>query len=568
MLRSQYNSVVDKSVSTHLNQYIDGDSLNNHGCFFRKISLGKASHSICKNLIKLSAFVMRILSKIELTHSKFILLFVSVLFVTLNIINYDKTIQWFVVREVYDVAGLIAFYLLVYAYTLAAFTLLAHKYTTKLIALAFISLSVPAAYFIAKYNVFIEHVMILNTLHTDAIEVSGLLSTSMLPYLIFLWLLPCLLVFRIRIRYHSFWRNLGQSLLIFAVASGLFVGSFYAKHDSIIRAINSSNQSIFHTLVPVNLILGIYSVTRDAIPSFWQQDVEPIEITGEITKQEDLLVVLVVGEAARQKSMEVYGYEGNDTTPYLNQYDDLHTLNGIAKYGSTIYALPQILRKNDVNLVNITSTLGVPTDCLVNFTFYENCDPIGETFVSDCGHNGRCYDEDVLPLLANALDNYKSGYRFLVLHFGGGSHGPIYQKRYPETFQKFRPQCTDANVMDKCSEQELYNAYDNSILYLDYLLHETLQQLDESNKPYVFMYISDHGESLMEEGRIFHGMPPGIALPPEQAQVPLLVRSTRPISIIKRDKYPQQDIFDTVLSLFSIETPLINSENSFIEKLD
>jgi hypothetical protein len=70
----------------------------------------------------------------------------------------------------------------------------------------------------------------------------------------------------------------------------------------------------------------------------------------------------------------------------------------------------------------------------------------------------------------------------------------------------------------------------------------------------------------MDEGRMFHGMPPGIPLPPEQAEIPLIVKSSVPISIVERAEYYQQDVFDTVLDLFSIQTPLFDTSGSFIEK--
>ena len=84
--------------------------------------------------------------------------------------------------------------------------------------------------------------------------------------------------------------------------------------------------------------------------------------------------------------------------------------------------------------------------------------------------------------------------------------------------------------------------------------------------PYVFIYLSDHGESLMEGGRIFHGMPPGVRLPAEQAEIPLMVKSSVPISVVRRAEYRQQDVFDTVVDLLSIQTPLFNTDGSFIKK--
>ena len=112
----------------------------------------------------------------------------------------------------------------------------------------------------------------------------------------------------------------------------------------------------------------------------------------------------------------------------------------------------------------------------------------------------------------------------------------------------------------------MYAAYDNSILYVDHVLGQLIQRLDGSHVPYVFIYLSDHGESLMEGGRMFHGMPPGVRLPPEQAAIPLIVKSSVPISIVRRPEYRQQDVFDTVVDLLSIQTPLFDTNGSFIKK--
>ena len=90
--------------------------------------------------------------------------------------------------------------------------------------------------------------------------------------------------------------------------------------------------------------------------------------------------------------------------------------------------------------------------------------------------------------------------------------------------------------------------------------------MDDSGAPYVFIYVSDHGESLMEEDRVFHGMPPGVPLPPEQKHVPLIVKSSIPITILDSDEYSQPDVFDSVLDLLSIETNISDKGGSFLKK--
>ena len=65
---------------------------------------------------------------------------------------------------------------------------------------------------------------------------------------------------------------------------------------------------------------------------------------------------------------------------------------------------------------------------------------------------------------------------------------------------------------------------------------------------------------------IFHGVPPGMSLPAEQAQIPLIVKSSIPISIDQRPAYQQPDVFDSVLDLFSIQATPFDRAGSFIRK--
>ena len=339
------------------------------------------------------------------------------------------------------------------------------------------------------------------------------------------------------------------------------------ESNSILRAGNISQKYIIHSLVPVNYLRSIIANISMAVEPVYASIKKKPEFSGTVSAHRDLIVVLAIGESSRQKNFNLYGYKKNITNPVLSKYHDLHVLNGIARLGSTLYALPEILVKDDVELPRITSKLGIDTSCYVNYTLYDNCASVGEIAPKNCKHEDRCYDEDVVPLLEENLKTYSHGSRLVVLHMGGGSHGPLYKNRHPPEFLRFKPMCTDADVINKCTVEELYNSYDNTILYVDYVLGEIISKLDSSGDPYVLIYLSDHGESLEENGRIFHGMPPGISLPPEQAHIPLIVKSSVPISLAQRDEYTQQDVYDSVLELLSIKVDLFDNKGSFI-KLD
>ena len=272
----------------------------------------------------------------------------------------------------------------------------------------------------------------------------------------------------------------------------------------------------------------------------------------------DLVVVLAIGESSRQKKLQHLWirpaeYEsspagGRPSPPRRGGEARIDLERAAGNPGKERRQAP-----------DDRFQAGVATACYVNYTLYDNCASVGETKVSRCGHGGKCYDEDVLPLLEDNLDTYVSGYRFVVLHLGGGSHGPVYGERHPAEYQRFKPMCSEADVGNQCSLEQLYNSYDNTISTRP-RTGRNVQRLDRSRVPYVFIYMSDHGESLMEEGRLFHGMPPGVPLPAEQAQVPLIVKSSVPISIVERAEYLKPDVFDTVLDLFSIRTTVLDSD--------
>jgi hypothetical protein len=70
----------------------------------------------------------------------------------------------------------------------------------------------------------------------------------------------------------------------------------------------------------------------------------------------------------------------------------------------------------------------------------------------------------------------------------------------------------------------------------------------------------------MEEGRLFHGVPPGVPLPPEQAAIPIIVKASIPVTIAEGSQLQQWQVFDSILDLFSIESPGFDKTGSFIDR--
>jgi lipid A ethanolaminephosphotransferase len=502
----------------------------------------------------------------RISHTAFCIAFPAILYVTCNAVNIDRIAKWFRVGNALDHSAVAAYLLAGLCLFIAVFTLAAHRWTIKPVAIVLTIGSGLVTYFIAKYGVAIDTSMIRNAIHTDVTEVGQLLTARMIPYVVLLMVLPTMIILLADISFEGSGRYLLGSLKLFVIALVVALGSLYAEYQAIFRAGNVSNKYIVYSLVPINLISSSINVATKAMRPWLRREQKDIAFSAKVTRPGNLVVVLAVGESSRRKNFSVYGYTRRETNPALKQIAGLHMLDAVATRASTLYALPKILEKQDIKLTTAVSRAGVTTACYVNYTLYDNCAAVGEVKPEHCGHGGKCYDEDVIPLLERDLGTYQSGYRFLVLHFGGGSHGPIYADRHPPEFQQFKPMCTDADIASQCTLEQVYNSYDNTILYVDHVVSEAIHALDRSGVPYVFIYLSDHGESLLEGGMMFHGVPPGMALPAEQADIPLIVKSSVPVSIVPRAVYQQGDVFDSVLDLLGIQAANFDRAGSFIKR--
>ncbi len=109
---------------------------------------------------------------------------------------------------------------------------------------------------------------------------------------------------------------------------------------------------------------------------------------------------------------------------------------------------------------------------------------------------------DIKNIIANAHKMRQN--TFIVVH-QYGSHGASYSKRYPPDWTRFTPVCEEKEL-SKCTYEEIINAYDNSLVYSDWILAqmiENLQKVDDMRS--MLWYVSDHGESLGELGQYMHG---------------------------------------------------------------
>ncbi len=172
---------------------------------------------------------------------------------------------------------------------------------------------------------------------------------------------------------------------------------------------------------------------------------------------------------------------------------------------------------------------------------------------SDLCNNGVCYDEVMVPMLDQQVQATQ-GDKLIAFHVIG-SHGPTYYKRYPKEKAHFQPDCPRSDI-EHCTDEEIVNTYDNTIAYTDFVLAEFINKLKTYQDRYnvALMYISDHGESLGENGMYLHGTPYSIA-PKEQTQVPWLIWLP--------SQYSEQRKIDRACLSTSAETGEFSRDNFF-----
>ena len=456
--------------------------------------------------------------------------------------------------------SLVVLMLVANAFAFYVFLFMARKLGQVILALFFI-ISAFCLYFIITYGVIIDESMIGNVFNTKYEEASGFLSYKMILYVLGLGVLPAIYILRVKI----LWDPLRKGLIRAAI-SLLFIILMVFLNASNWLWIDKHSKQLGGLAMPWS-----YSVN---IPLLFihrsQKNQKEIPLpTAKVRDSSKAVFVLVIGESARRENFSLYGYPKN-TNPllstrkgvktYLATSDATYTTAGVKsiledRKSSKLYEiLPNYLYRSGVDVVWRTTNWGEPP---VHVPDYEN-KPALEKLCK--GANCR-YDELLLTGLKERIRSSKKSKVLIILHTST-SHGPTYSKKYPPKFEKFRPVCNSVEL-GECPAETLINAYDNTIVYTDYILAtliDDLQDLPEYKS--AMLFVSDHGESLGEKNLYMHGLPISIA-PKQQYEIPFIAWSSDSTKVYKHyPKVTQHFVFHSVLNFLDIESPVYDPNKS------
>lgn len=423
-----------------------------------------------------------------------------------------------------------------------------------------------ALYFVVTYGVVLDKTMMGNVRDTDFAEVAELLSPRLLAYLLVLGVVPALLLARLRLapvpRLHA--AAAGVAVLLATVAWAYLNAGTWLWFDHHARKLGG-------LVMPWSYVVN---AVRAELPRL--RSAEPVALPPATFQSDDpTVVVLVIGEAARRRNLQLYGY-GRPTTPALARAGVVAVPNATAcstyttasvrcilshadsasEFSRRYEPLPAYLQRHGVDVIWRTRNWGEPRMRLQAFERARD-------LRAACDGAGCDFDEVLLTGLEDRIRESPDSRMFVVLHLMG-SHGPAYSARYPPAFGKFSPACASVEL-GRCSVESLVNAYDNTILYTDHVLGAAIALLRQlGDRPSLLIYVSDHGESLGEYGLYLHGTPASLA-PEVQREVPFLLWQSpafarrhhiAPDRLGPDASHGQREVFHTVMGALDMRSEI------------
>ncbi len=354
-------------------------------------------------------------------------------------------------------------------------------------------------YYIFQYDITINTAVIESTFHTNSSEVMSQISWRLTLYVIVLALVSIWLVKR-RNRIKNDFKFWWIHLLI--ILSGLIF----------IQTVNTIRFNTIYQRNPFCIYLGFKTYFREKS----ELKKERLDISeGAECKADSITVLVVIGEALRADHLSLNGYY-RETFPYMRKEGAISFKNIYSEWTHTLKSLPHILTRSDSanhkpmtdehSFISIFKKCNFLTWWIGNqdlnpvfkpFALEADTFIINKPFKSDYNFTGK-YDEELLPYVKEAL--MKPISRKLIVFHMVGSHW-WYPSYYPKSFEKFTP-VQKSKSFNKSDKQKIINAYDNSVLYTDYVLYQLIELI--RNEKSILIFLSDHGELLGENGKWIH----------------------------------------------------------------
>lgn len=430
--------------------------------------------------------------------------------------------------------------------------------------------------------------MFTNIFTTNASEAGDVLGT-LIKTLVMMFLLYggayLLSYFSIKsknVRSKRFYNNIIVSAPIMFVVGLIFVAVSYNKNP-----LYSAVQDIF----PINVVNNFrVSILRWQMSKAYPTTSKEFRFEASVpTKEQREIYILVVGESGRADRWQLYGYN-RETTPRLHEKGEqiIKMSDAVTESNTTHKSTALIMSSvsavnfqkvySQKSIVSAFNEVGFKTFFISNqgangsfMDFYASEATERVDMPSRKAENGMVisYDGDMLPIVKKYIE--QSDDNILIVIHSYGSHLQ-YHDRYTKEFEKFTP--ASAKTIQGGDYAPLNNAYDNTILYTDYFLSEIINIADSANVCAAMLYVSDHGEDLMDDSRrrFLHSSP---TLTYYQLHIPYILWFSEEYKNIYAKKCDNAhrnskkavntcSVFHTTLDMANIKTSFLNESESIV----
>lgn len=445
---------------------------------------------------------------------KFSRLSLIVLIALLYVICYNSALigyRFELHKAAYGLALLEAGEEMLYAIALTVAFFYAITFNTVLFAFTSVVIFVTgalASYFVASYHITLDAQAIALLVETTPAEMRAFITAPLLLWLFFACILAAFSIWLL----HRFERTDPHDAKLCFIA-GLFAASILLFDCD----------GIGSKYLPYNYLTETANYVLKRASQKQIKDISHYPASLHSASSQPLTVVLIIGESARADHFHSNGYL-RQTTPLLEKipnmigFKDVYSC-AILTRDSVPCMLTRATIKNrepaytETSFISVFKKLGFHTAWLGTQGTYSAIDSPytrltkeadNVVFLDTDLYSTYALDENLFPFFDSYLKE-NAGNKLVILHtFGSHWH---YESRYPDRFRLFKPICSKklwTRDMTHCSNEELVNSYDNTILYTDYIISSTIEKLKGTNA--LVTYISDHGESLGENGMYLHGM--------------------------------------------------------------
>jgi lipid A ethanolaminephosphotransferase len=426
-----------------------------------------------------------------------------------------------------------------------------NKYVFKIVFPVIFMILSGIAYWIYTMDITVSHSVIQISLETKPDIIMGLISLPLIIYTI-LSVLTLIVIFK---THNKLTVNTINSPLTILAVFGIL--GYYI--------VENQKYGTFNRKMPYNVVIAF----RDYLS---QNKLVLKKIENKVsTNVDDLSVVFILGESVRADHLQINGYH-RETTPLLAKNNNLISFPyAYTPLTYTAISVPQILSNATLtddysipkySLIEILNEANIQTNWVGNQTAEKSY----ETFIQQSNFSTildpmhselsfqKSHDENLLPIFKNVFKPSQN--QFTVLHMMG-SHW-WYETRYPDKFRKFNPVIKSKHVNSN-SKEEMINSYDNTILYLDYFINETIKYVESKNSNSIIIYLADHGELLGENNKWLHAQNEKASQNPamliwysekfKQQNKAIISR----LESHQNQKIPLDFFFNSILELYKIE---------------